>query len=165
MDGCGQFVMQDDFLSRIIIGEEVADFLELCDSHTGETQLTDPDKVSVGDEILEVVDKNGNVLELAKRSEIHGNPSLLHRVVHILVFDGKGRILLQKRSLNKDVAPGKWDTSVGGHVNPGEDILDAAKREMKEELGIAECESCLPLCAPLFKPCRVGTRQYFFLQI
>ena len=92
------------------------------------------------DEVLEVLDEKGDVLKLAKRSEIHSNPSLVHRVVHVLVFDKKGRLLLQKRSLNKDVAPGKWDTSVGGHVNPGEDILEAAKREMKEELGISDCK-------------------------
>ena len=95
--------------------------------------------MALNDEILEVVDEKGYVLKLAKRSEIHCDPSLLHRVVHVLVFDKKGRLLLQKRSLNKDVAPGKWDTSVGGHVNPAEDILDAAKREMKEELGISDC--------------------------
>ena len=95
--------------------------------------------LSEGDEILEVVDEKGDVLKLAKRSEIHSNPSLIHRVVHVLVFDKKGRLLLQKRSRNKDVAPGKWDTSVGGHVNPGEDILEAAKREMREELGISDC--------------------------
>jgi isopentenyl-diphosphate delta-isomerase type 1 len=95
--------------------------------------------LSDGNEILEVVDENGNVLKLAKRSEIHSNPSLIHRVVHVLVFDKKGRLLLQKRSLNKDVAPGKWDTSVGGHINPGEDILKAARREMEEELGISDC--------------------------
>jgi isopentenyl-diphosphate delta-isomerase type 1 len=101
--------------------------------------MTNTDNVTAGDEILEVVDKDGKVLGLAKRSEIHGNPSLLHRVVHILVFDGKGRLLLQRRSMSKDVAPGKWDTSVGGHVDPGENILDAARREMKEELGVEEC--------------------------
>ena len=95
--------------------------------------------LSDGNEMLEVVNEKGEVLKLAKRSEIHSNPSLLHRVAHVLVFDKKGRLLLQKRSLNKDVAPGKWDTSVGGHVNPGEDILEAAKREMKEELGISDC--------------------------
>jgi isopentenyldiphosphate isomerase len=95
--------------------------------------------ISEGDEILEVVDREGNVKGLAKRSDIHGDPSLIHRVIHILVFDKKGRLLLQKRSTGKDVAPGKWDTSVGGHVNPGEDILEAAKREMKEELGVAKC--------------------------
>jgi isopentenyldiphosphate isomerase len=95
--------------------------------------------MSEGDEILEVVDKDGNVQGHAKRSVIHGDPSLIHRVIHVLVFDKKGRLLLQKRSMHKDVAPGKWDTSVGGHVNPGENIPEAARREMKEELGVADC--------------------------
>ena len=91
------------------------------------------------DELLEVVDRSGKVLSIVKRSELHGNPSLLHRVVHVLLFNKKGELLLQKRSTNKDVAPGKWDTSVGGHVNPGENIHIAAKRELKEELGITRC--------------------------
>jgi isopentenyldiphosphate isomerase len=90
-------------------------------------------------EILEIVDESGSVLGTAKRSELHGNPSLIHRVVHVLVFDKKGRLLLQKRSLHKDVAPGKWDTSIGGHINPGEDTLSAALREMEEELGVKQC--------------------------
>ena len=64
------------------------------------------------------------------------DPSLLHKVVHVLVFNDAGNLLLQKRSMNKDVAPGKWDTSVGGHVSPGEDLKTAALREMKEELGV-----------------------------
>lgn len=54
----------------------------------------------------------------------------------MLVFNDEGRLLLQKRSQNKDVAPGKWDTSVGGHISPSEDLIAAAKREMEEELGI-----------------------------
>lgn len=91
------------------------------------------------DEMLEVVDHDGNVLRLARRSEIHSDPSLIHKVVHVLVFDEDGRLLLQKRSRTKDVAPGKWDTSVGGHVSPGENIEDAARREMQEELGTSEC--------------------------
>jgi isopentenyldiphosphate isomerase len=94
---------------------------------------------SSDNELLEIVDENGAVIGTAKRSDLHGNPSLIHRVIHILVFDKKGRLLLQKRSLQKDIAPGKWDTSVGGHVNPGEDILSAANREMEEELGVEKC--------------------------
>ena len=95
--------------------------------------------ISGSEELLETVDKYGNVLGLARRSELHGNPSLIHRVVHVLLFDKKGRLLLQKRSTKKDVAPGKWDTSVGGHIIPGEDAADAAAREMKEELGVTGC--------------------------
>ncbi|MCE5194434.1 MAG: NUDIX domain-containing protein [Nitrospiraceae bacterium] len=96
--------------------------------------------MSQQEELLEVTDDKGRVISLAPRSQIHGNPSLIHRVVHVLVFNNKGELLLQKRSINKDVAPGKWDTSVGGHVNPKEELIDAAKREMKEELGIERYE-------------------------
>lgn len=88
------------------------------------------------EEYLEIVNKDGEVTGLAARSEAHGNPSLLHRVVHVLVFNSSGELLLQKRSLNKDVAPGKWDTSVGGHVSVKETVLSSAIREMEEELGV-----------------------------
>lgn len=92
--------------------------------------------VNANEEILEIVDENGRVLRLAPRAEIHGNPSLLHRVVHVLVFNSEDELLLQKRSMSKDVAPGKWDTSVGGHVGPGEELSVAARRELIEELGV-----------------------------
>lgn len=95
--------------------------------------------MSSQEELLEVVTKNGEIIKTLPRSEIHGNPSLIHRVVHVLVFNKEGKLLLQKRSRNKDVAPGKWDTSVGGHVNPGETLDEAIHREMKEELGITPC--------------------------
>lgn len=88
------------------------------------------------EEILEIVDSDGNSLGTAPRSEIHGNPSLIHKVVHVLVFNDKGELLLQKRSMDKDVAPGRWDTSVGGHISPGEELIIAASREMEEELGV-----------------------------
>jgi isopentenyl-diphosphate delta-isomerase type 1 len=92
------------------------------------------------EEILELVDDNGNVIGTAPRSECHKNPSLLHRVVHVFVFSTDGSLLLQKRSEAKDIQPGKWDTSVGGHVDPGETILQAAQRELSEELGISGTE-------------------------
>lgn len=88
------------------------------------------------EEIFDIVDENDVVKGTAKRSEVHGNPDLIHRVVHILVFNSDKRLFLQKRSMQKDVQPGKWDTSVGGHVDSGESYEKAAVREMKEELGI-----------------------------
>ena len=87
-------------------------------------------------EDLDIVDENDRVIGRAARSEVHGNPSLLHRVVHVLVFDGEGRLFLQKRADDKDVQPGKWDTSVGGHVDSGEERMEAAFRELSEELGV-----------------------------
>lgn len=92
------------------------------------------------EEYLEVVNELGEIINTLPRSAIHGNPSLMHRVVHVLVFNRRGELLLQKRSMNKDVAPGKWDTSVGGHIDAGETISEAVKREMEEELGIAALE-------------------------
>ena len=74
----------------------------------------------------------------ATRSECHGNPELCHRVSHVIVINSKGEILLQKRSMNKFIQPGKWDTSVGGHLDPGESYIEGAVREMMEELGIKE---------------------------
>ncbi|KPK35909.1 MAG: hypothetical protein AMK70_04345 [Nitrospira bacterium SG8_35_1] len=97
--------------------------------------------MSEDEEHLDIVNEGGEVLKSLKRSEIHGNPELLHRVVHVLVFNKAGDLFLQKRAMTKDVAPGKWDTSVGGHINAGESIEDALHREMAEELGITECHT------------------------
>jgi len=96
------------------------------------------------EEELEIVDEAGRVIGRALRSECHGNPALIHRTVHVLVFHTKGELLLQKRSEDKDIQPGKWDTSVGGHLDVGETYEEEAYREMAEELGIRDA-SLLPL--------------------
>ncbi len=90
-----------------------------------------------GDEVFEVVDETGKPVGQASRRECHSNPALMHQAVHVLVFDDEGRLFLQKRSRKKDIQPGRWDTSVGGHMQPGENPEQAALREMQEELGIA----------------------------
>jgi len=88
------------------------------------------------EEIFEIVDEQGNVIGTASRSMCHKDPTLLHRVAHILVFKTNGSLVLQKRALNKDTQPGKWDSSVGGHFDLGETPERAATREMFEELGL-----------------------------
>lgn len=88
-------------------------------------------------ELFDIVDEDDNVIRTAPRSACHGNPALIHRVAHVLVVNAKGDVLLQKRSPHKDIQPGKWDTSVGGHLDPGETYYDAALREMHEELGLS----------------------------
>lgn len=88
-------------------------------------------------EFFDVFDEGGNFVGVFLRSECHGNPALIHRSVHVVVFDRSGKkILLQKRSMLKDIQPGKWDTAVGGHVDSGESVETAAARELQEELGI-----------------------------
>lgn len=84
-----------------------------------------------------VVDEEGNTIGKALRSTCHdGKSMLLHPVVHLHLFNSKGELFLQKRSYSKDIQPGKWDTSVGGHVNPGEKIEEAIRRETGEELSL-----------------------------
>ncbi|MBM3211601.1 NUDIX domain-containing protein [Candidatus Poribacteria bacterium] len=90
----------------------------------------------MGKEYLDVIDKSGKIIGKATRQECHRNKSLAHRTAHVLVFNSKGELFLQKRSMNKDIQPGKWDTSVGGHLDPGETFDQAVRREIKEELGI-----------------------------
>ena len=88
-------------------------------------------------EIFPVVDENGNEISTAPRTVCHdGKSRLLHPVVHLHLFNEKGELFLQKRAMNKDLLPGKWDTSVGGHLRPGESPEEALKRETEEELGL-----------------------------
>jgi isopentenyldiphosphate isomerase len=95
--------------------------------------LSHPD---AGELLTWVSDDDARVLGPIARGEAHGDPVRVHRAVHILVIDGEGCLLLQKRSRNKDTQPGKWDTSVGGHVSFGQSYEEAALRETAEELGL-----------------------------
>ena len=88
--------------------------------------------------MLDIFDKNGKCIGQASRRECHGNPALLHRTAHVVVIHpDSGDILLQKRSMTKDIQPGKWDTAVGGHLEVGESFEAGALRELAEELGVA----------------------------
>ena len=87
------------------------------------------------DELFDVVDENDEVLRQATREVVHAE-NLLHRAVHILVFNKKKEVLLQKRSILKDNFPGLWDSSAAGHLDAGEGYDSCAVRELEEELGI-----------------------------
>ena len=88
------------------------------------------------EEYFPILNLKGEVIGKATRKECHSGSMLLHPVVHLHVFRSGGYIYLQKRSYNKDIQPGKWDTAVGGHVDYGESIESALLREASEELGI-----------------------------
>ena len=103
------------------------------------TRIYDPhplkDKPQSGDEIFDVVDENDVPVRTATRSQVHAE-NLIHRAIHVFVFNKHGDLYLQKRSLRKDMNPGVWDSSVSGHLDAGEDYLPAAIRELGEEIGI-----------------------------
>ena len=93
----------------------------------------------MSEELFDIYDEAGRHIGTAPRSECHGNPKLLHRTAHVVVFHPTAAaILLQKRSLVKDIQPGKWDTAVGGHLALGESYEAGARRELAEELGVTD---------------------------
>ena len=87
------------------------------------------------EEWFDVVNERDEVVGRATRREVHAR-GLLHRAVHVLVFDQAGRVFLQKRSMRKDLCPGLWDSSCSGHLDSGEDYDTAAVRELGEEIGV-----------------------------
>ena len=91
--------------------------------------------MSGADELLDVVDAEDRVIGVRRRGDIHAE-GLMHRAVHVLVFNAQGELFLQKRSMSKDEQPGRWDSSAAGHVDSGEDYHQCAERELAEELGI-----------------------------
>lgn len=91
-------------------------------------------------EIFPIVDADGTVVGSATRGECHNGSKLLHPVVHLHLFDEQGRLYLQQRPLWKDIQPGKWDTAVGGHIDFGEEVDVALRREAREELGVVGFE-------------------------
>jgi isopentenyldiphosphate isomerase len=88
------------------------------------------------EEIFDVVNERDEVVGQAPRREVHAR-GLRHRAVHVLVFNARGELFLQKRSQLKDSAKGKWDSSSSGHVDQGEDYDACAVRELREEIGVA----------------------------
>ncbi len=90
-----------------------------------------------GSEMLPIVEENGLVIGQASRKDVHSGLKLLHPVVHLHILNRSSELFLQKRSMTKDLLPGRWDTAVGGHVDYGELIEGALYREAFEELGFS----------------------------
>ncbi|MCP5536684.1 MAG: ribosomal RNA small subunit methyltransferase A [Akkermansiaceae bacterium] len=97
------------------------------------------DTAQQGDELFDVVDDDDMVLRQATRDTVH-QQNLLHRAVHLFVFNKRKELFLQKRSRLKDRHPGVWDSSAAGHLAAGEDYEETAVRELDEEMGIKGTE-------------------------
>jgi len=94
----------------------------------------------MSEEIFDVVNERDEVVGQNTRREVH-RLGLKHRAVHVLVFNARGEIFLQKRSMKKDIAAGKWDSSASGHLDSGEDYDACAVREVREEIGLRLTET------------------------
>ena len=88
------------------------------------------------EEWFPLVNDMGETIGKATRKECHSGSKQLHPVIHLHIFNDAGELYLQKRSMTKDIQPGKWDTAVGGHIDYGETVEEALRREVREELGI-----------------------------
>lgn len=88
------------------------------------------------EEWFPLVNEKGETIGKATRAACHSGSKMLHPVVHLHIFNNAGDLYLQKRSMTKDIQPGKWDTAVGGHIDYGETVEEALRREVREELGI-----------------------------
>lgn len=89
-------------------------------------------------EIFPIIREDGLVIGRATRDYCHNGSRLLHPVVHLHIIDREANIYLQKRSMTKDLLPGRWDTAVGGHIKYGESVVEALLRECSEELNLRE---------------------------
>jgi isopentenyl-diphosphate delta-isomerase type 1 len=96
------------------------------------------------DEIFDVVNDRDEIIGQRTRGEVH-RLGLKHRAVHVLVFNSRGEVFLQKRSLKKDTFPGAWDSSASGHLDAGEDYDACALRELREEIGLQTTRAPLRL--------------------
>jgi isopentenyl-diphosphate delta-isomerase type 1 len=94
----------------------------------------------MSEEIFDVVNERDEVIGQRPRSEVH-RLGLKHRAVHVLVFNSRGEVFLQKRSMKKDCFPGVWDSSASGHLDRGESYDACAMRELHEEIGLRVCEA------------------------
>jgi isopentenyl-diphosphate delta-isomerase type 1 len=87
------------------------------------------------EEFFDVVDTSDKIVDRLARSEVH-RQKLLHRAIHVFVFRSDGRLLIHKRSPQKEEFPSVWTSSCSGHVSSGETYDETAPRELLEELGI-----------------------------
>lgn len=86
--------------------------------------------------VVELVDGDGRPVGECPVDEAHAPPGRLHRAFSVLLFDGDGRVLLQRRALTKSRFAGRWTNTCCSHPAPGEDLVESARRRLREELGL-----------------------------
>jgi isopentenyl-diphosphate delta-isomerase len=87
-------------------------------------------------DLLVLVDERDRVLGFREKDACHDGGGVLHRAFSVLIFDDRGRILLQRRSRRKRLWPLRWSNSCCSHPRKGETVATAARRRLREELGM-----------------------------
>ncbi len=88
------------------------------------------------DELVDILDEEGNRTGETMLKSMAHRKGLFHPTVHVWLYTANGLLLLQKRAAVKETHPLLWDVSVAGHIAAGEEIITAALREVKEEIGL-----------------------------
>lgn len=88
------------------------------------------------DELIDILDANGKPTGNTELKSKAHRLGLFHATAHIWLYTKTGELLLQQRSVNKDIFPLLWDVSVAGHIGAGEKIEVSAVREIEEEIGL-----------------------------
>ena len=100
------------------------------------------------DEVV-LVDEDGTPRGTAPRTSVHTTDTPLHRAFSLYLFDAEGQVLVTRRALGKATWPGVWTNACCGHPRPGEELEDAVRRRLGEELGVAVEE--LRVVLPTFR--------------
>ena len=103
------------------------------------------------DELIDILDSEGNHTGKSCLKSVAHQNGYFHATVHVWLYTKDEKILLQKRAPTKKVFPNLWDISVAGHIASGEQIVDAALREIYEEIGLELKASDLT---------KIGTRKH-----
>lgn len=92
------------------------------------------------EELVVLVDEENHQIGTAPKATVHTTDTPLHRAFSLFLFNSKKQLLVTQRAKSKKTFPGVWTNTVCGHPAPGELSVDAAKRRLKDELGIENCE-------------------------
>ena len=86
--------------------------------------------------LIDVVDEQNQPIGVVRRRDVF-RLGASFRTVHLLVFNGRGELLLQRLTWTRDGEPGRWSSSAAGYLHAGEGYPEAAQRRLAEELNVA----------------------------